>query len=99
MTSRDFCFWLQGFFEIVSAGPQPPEPAGRPIALSAAQADMVRRHLALVFKHEIDPSMGNAEHQAKLDEVHKPPTVDLTGQKPAWMQGKANVPGGPVMRC
>lgn len=26
---------------------------------------------ALVFKHEIDPSYGEAEHQAKLSEIHE----------------------------
>lgn len=65
MTSRDFCFWLQGYFEL-NAGPEP--PGGAP--LSGEQASLIRRHLALVFKHEIDPSMGDAKHQAELDAVH-----------------------------
>jgi hypothetical protein len=46
MTSRDFCFWLQGYFE-----------CGVPVRLSERETEMVKRHLALVFKHEIDPSM------------------------------------------
>ncbi len=51
---------------------------------------MVRRHLALVFKHEIDPSMGDAKHQEKLNETHGP-------RPPA---GSAAGPLGPlVMRC
>lgn len=70
MTSRDFCYWLQGFFEIRDAGPQPPEPEGGPQPLTAAQADMIRRHLSLVFLHEIDPSAGGPEEQAKLNAVH-----------------------------
>jgi hypothetical protein len=47
MTSRDFCFWLQGFFELSNEQ-----------ALSTAQTSMIAKHLALVFRHEIDPSMG-----------------------------------------
>lgn len=46
MTSRDFAYWLQGFFEIGQPGP-----------MTADQVDLVKRHLALVFKHEIDPSI------------------------------------------
>ncbi len=45
MTSRDFCYWLQGHFEISKCE-----------KLESAETEMVKRHLALVFKHEIDPS-------------------------------------------
>lgn len=67
MQSRDFCYWLQGFFEIQSmtAG-IPPEANG----LNAAQVSMIRHHLHMVFAHEIDPAMGNADHQAKLNTLH-----------------------------
>ncbi len=61
MTSRDFCFWLQGMFEL-----------GQPTALNEATTAAIRKHLALVFIHEIDPSMGPPEHQAKLNETHAP---------------------------
>jgi hypothetical protein len=83
MTSRDFCFWLQGFFEL--------NPGGT--GMSAAQANLVKRHLALVFKHEIDPSMGDTAHQAKLDETHGPPVKT----EPAW--ARPQDPDGPVARC
>lgn len=80
MTSRDFCYWLQGFFELQQAG------AG--YNLTASQTDAVRAHLAMVFKHEIDPSMGGAAHQAKLNEAHAgPSTIGGIG------------PNGPVYRC
>ena len=46
MTSRDFCYWLQGNFEISETK-----------TLGERETEMVKRHLALVFKHEIDPSM------------------------------------------
>jgi hypothetical protein len=61
MTSRDFCYWLQGHFEINNAK-----------TLNAKQTEMIKRHLNLVFKHEIDPSMGSKKHIAKLRKVHSP---------------------------
>jgi hypothetical protein len=41
MQSRDFCFWLQGFFEL-----------GRSDQITAEQAAVIRRHLDMVFVHE-----------------------------------------------
>ncbi len=38
--------------------------------LSHRQVETIRHHLAMVFKHEIDPSMGSAEHQKELNDVH-----------------------------
>lgn len=61
MTARDFAFWLQGYFELQADSAQP---------ISAPQADIIRRHLALVFKHDIDPSMGAPAHQVGLDKIH-----------------------------
>lgn len=60
MTSRDFCFWLQGYLEI----------AGEAAPMTPEQLTCVRKHLALVFKHEIDPSMGKPDHQAALNAIH-----------------------------
>ena len=59
MTSRDFCYWLQGMFEL-----------GQPKAFDEVRTEMIRKHLALVFVHEIDPSAGPEEHQKKLDAIH-----------------------------
>jgi len=64
MTSRDFCYWLQGFFEL--------RHASEGSALTTDQTKMIQQHLALVFKHEIDPSMGDQEHQEELNEIHNP---------------------------
>jgi CRISPR/Cas system type I-B associated protein Csh2 (Cas7 group RAMP superfamily) len=61
MTSRDFCYWLQGFFELNNKkGGFTPE-----------QAEMIRRHLSMVFLHEIDPSSGDEKHQQELNTVHR----------------------------
>lgn len=68
MQSRDFCYWLQGFFEVAN-----------PRELSEKQADQIKKHLALVFKHEIDPSMGDEKHQEKLSEIHSGTSKKLDG--------------------
>lgn len=36
------------------------------------QVDVLKKHLALVFKHEIDPSYGDDDHQNELNEIHHP---------------------------
>lgn len=61
MTSRDFAFWLQGFFEVAN-----------PSTIGSKETDMIKKHLNLVFKHEIDPSMGGPEHQEVLNLIHSP---------------------------
>ena len=62
MRSRDFCYWLQGFFELEE-----------PTELKPYQTNMIRKHLALVFKHEIDPEMGDEKHQKELNKIHNNP--------------------------
>jgi len=60
MQSRDFVFWLQGFFELQD-----------PKELTEDQVNMVKRHLALVFKYEIDPSYTDDEKlQEELQNIH-----------------------------
>ena len=59
MTSRDFAYWLQGYFEV-----------SEPNTINEKETAMIKKHLALVFKHEIDPSMGNEEHQNELNSIH-----------------------------
>lgn len=59
MTSRDFCYWLQGLFELEN-----------PNELNAAKTKIIKNHLKMVFQHEIDPSMGNKDHQEKLNQIH-----------------------------
>lgn len=60
MTSRDFAYWLQGFFEISDAKEVTPE-----------QLVIIRNHLNMVFKHEIDPSHGDKKHQSDLSKIHQ----------------------------
>lgn len=81
MTSRDFAYWLQGFFEISNAE-----------TINLGQTEMIKKHLNLVFKHEIDPSMGDEKHQQELNSIHNsknsfPQTekeaIEKWGEKPS----------------
>ncbi len=89
MTSRDFCFWLQGFLEIQAASNDRPFAPGEqepgPITLTAGQLRCVQRHLELVFKHEIDPSAGPQKVQDALNKIHHP--------------GNGGLHEPPLMRC
>jgi hypothetical protein len=68
MTSRDFCYWLQGCFEITN-----------PQELSPRETTLIKQHLKLVFTHEIDPSIPDptgvlqAIHDGKPPFQAKPP--------------------------
>ena len=62
MTSRDFAYWLQGFFEISGSN-----------IVDVGQVEMIKNHLNLVFKHEIDPSLNEGktgEEVKELQDVH-----------------------------
>lgn len=60
MTSRDFCFWFQGFLEV-----------GKPQVITAEQVDLIQRHLNLVFVHEIDPSYTpDQKKQEIMNQIH-----------------------------
>jgi phosphoenolpyruvate carboxylase len=61
MTSRDFCYWLQGIFEVI-----------QPETLNSRQIAQIRAHLNMVFIHEIDPSFPE-EQQEKLNVAHNEP--------------------------
>lgn len=54
---------MQGYLELADA-------SGKPVALDAKQVETLQQHLALVFVHEIDPSMGDGKHQDKLNDIH-----------------------------
>jgi hypothetical protein len=71
MKASEFCYWLQGFFELRSAS--------SPVkAIDGHQAAMIERHLSLVFLHDLDPQ----QVAEKLQETHdgkKPATIGGTG--------------------
>jgi hypothetical protein len=73
MHARDFVYWLQGFFEITEAtmAGHGDRATPAPMQLGPAQVDCIKRHLAMVFIHEIDPAMGSIEHQVALTQAHQ----------------------------
>lgn len=60
MKSRDFCYWLQGLFELAD-----------PENLTPAQVKTIKNHLGMVFRHEIDPSFGGEQEQKDLNDLHE----------------------------
>lgn len=64
MTSREFCYWLQGFFEVESQNGR-----GQAMTLNPKQCATVAKHLSMVFKHEIDPSYPDGD---ELSKIHNP---------------------------
>lgn len=76
MTSRDFCYWLQGFFEISNQK-----------EITQEQAEIIKNHLNMVFYHEIDPSFPK-DQQNGLNQIHnpkpnlKPNQIDLFDKNP-----------------
>ena len=83
MTSRDFCYWLQGLLEV-----------GKPSTLNAEQVECIKAHLAMVFVHEIDPSHGDEKMQQALNAIHNPPKP-----KPPTGGGGGGGAGHNIVRC
>lgn len=63
MKARDFCYWLQGYFEL--AGDD---------AISIEATKAIKNHLNMVFVHEIDPSFPE-EQQDQLNKIHENKTT------------------------
>lgn len=59
MKPENFCYWLQGFFEITESSDT------KEINLNKEQIDTIRAHLNLVFFHSIDPD--NIKDMSELD--------------------------------
>ncbi len=68
MTAREFCYWLQGYFELLAIDLN--KGVG---SMSMEQTSCIQRHLAMVFKHEIDPSAGPQPIQDALNHLHTKP--------------------------
>ena len=62
MTPEQFCYWLQGFYEL----------SGEEVTMSAAQVAVVRSHLGLVFHHVLDKEHdgGDPKKAAQLNQLH-----------------------------
>jgi hypothetical protein len=89
MTSRDFVYWLQGFFELTENNK----------AISPEQVQTIKNHLKLVFLHEIDPSYSdNKVVQQIFQNIHdgKDPLMGIQGTS---FTGKVNETPNQKMRC
>jgi hypothetical protein len=73
MNTTAFCYWLQGLFELAN-----------PETLDANQTELIKRHLSMVFQHDIDQRIP-PEQQAKQQAIHDGPPVPV--QKPSWAGG------------
>lgn len=82
MKSVEFAYWLQGFLELTN-----------PKTISEEQTEMIKKHLALVFKHEIDPSYPDKEELDKIHNPAKPPKVGISRPTSHPAEHK------PVYRC
>lgn len=63
----NFAYWLQGAFEL-----------GKIKQLDESQTEIVKKHLNMVFEHDIDPSFPDLE---VLQEIHNPSTNEEPLQK------------------
>jgi hypothetical protein len=92
MTSREFCYWLQGFFEISGATYED--------ELTSAQIKTIRDHLNLVFVHEIDPSYTkDPKVQAFMQAVHDGKVSGPIATGPGFTPNRFNNDGEVKMRC
>ncbi len=73
MTPKEFCYWLQGFFELKG------QLTG-PVELTPQQAAMIRDHLQYVFTHL------TAEQFAQIQKAVQPQPVVSPLVSPMWPQ-------------
>ena len=61
MNAVDFCFWLQGYFELNGV-----------TEINKHQAGVIQKHLTLAFEHEIDPlrEKQSAPTKEEVDRLH-----------------------------
>jgi hypothetical protein len=74
MTSKDFVYWFQGFFELSDTK-----------TLDEKQVQTIKNHLKLVFLHEIDPSYSDDKTvQQIFQNIHdgKKPLEGIDIRKP-----------------
>jgi len=67
MTPVEFCYWLQGYFELADVEEEVPTER----TLTPQQVNKIMNHLALVFKHGIDPSYTDHLPEDEADKMQK----------------------------
>lgn len=92
MTSVQFAYWLQGFFEL--SDPNAP--------LTDKQVQTIKNHLKLVFLHEIDPSYSDDPIVQKIfQNIHdgKKPLDGLDVKNKIHQQSWHQKPGEVIVKC
>jgi hypothetical protein len=85
MKATEFCYWMQGFFELneTKIGP-----------LTEKQVEVIKNHLNMVFIHDIDPSYPNKN---ELNKAHEgKPKISTKPYTGGGFIVNSNLP---VMRC
>ena len=59
MKTTEFCYWLQGMFELSGV-----------TSLDERQTDLIKKHLNMVFLHDIDQSYPESQQEA-LSAAHQ----------------------------
>ena len=67
MTSKEFAYWLKGFIEINEAGNKNID------GLTKEQFQCIKKHLSMVFYHEIDPSYKDGDVLTNIHNTYTPP--------------------------
>ncbi|AXQ69722.1 hypothetical protein HOU03_gp545 [Caulobacter phage CcrSC] len=84
MKTHEFCYWLQGLFEIAD-----------PKTLDENQVRIIKAHLDMVFLHDIDQRYP-AEQQPALNAIHN--GLKVAGKPP--ISKPAPIPeDGMLFRC
>lgn len=63
MKASEFCYWLQGWFELN-------ETIDHRGGAAPETLEMIKRHLGMVFKHDLDKQHGDWQHQQQLQAIH-----------------------------
>jgi len=71
MTSTTFIYFLQGYLEVAN-----------PKTISEKEFKLIKGHLQLAFRDDIDKSYGDKEHQAKLTAAHKGLSEPIFNENP-----------------
>ncbi len=80
MKASEFCYWLQGYFEISGVDIDTMLPK----EMNCLQVQVVQKHLSMVFKHELDKTHGTLEEQATLQAMHDKPKVESRSSLPPF---------------
>jgi hypothetical protein len=86
MTSENFAYWLQGYFEL-----------SKTTTLDESQVQTIKNHLSMVFIHDIDPKFP-VEQQSALNQVHQQSAEDRLRQAFIQHQHGEN-PYRPGQKC